>query len=289
MNHALPPPAVASFEPHPTCAGEARRFVMSAMRPWNVAGLVNDAATCATELVTNAILHSRTEFAVSVRRTPDGVRIDVQDDRPDRIPVVVPGSLEPLDTGTTGRGLILIAAIAHRWGYFTTGLAKTVWAELAPGGSDDPSAPVVELTRRDDVRPAGVVRLIGVPVRLAIASGVQVDELVRELQLDPGLLDQPERETFFTLLERTAAARLAGRHAAFRAAADRRETYTIDYPVGPDDLVALSQLAGFLARIATDRRIEAGPVDPGVLAMRRWINQQATAQLAGGHPTPYPG
>jgi anti-sigma regulatory factor (Ser/Thr protein kinase) len=282
-------PAVASFEAHPSCASEARRFVVSAVRDWDIQELVDDAATCTTELATNAILHSRTDFAVSVRPTPDGVRIDVQDDRPDRIPVVVPEGLAPLDTGTTGRGLILIAAIAGRWGYFTTDIAKTVWAELAPNGSVELSPPVVELAQRDEVPPTGLVHLIGVPTGAAIASGVQVDEVVRELQLDAGVLSELEREQFLALLERTAAVRLAGRHAAFRAAAANRASYTIDYPAGADDMAALMELAVLLARLSSDGRIVTATVGDDVLAMRAWINQQAQLQLAGGEPTPYPG
>jgi anti-sigma regulatory factor (Ser/Thr protein kinase) len=271
----------------PASAGAARRHVLAAVEEWGLTELAEDAALCTAELATNAILHSRTEFTIAVRQVPDGIRVDVQDDRPDLTPVVVPTSLEPLDTGATGRGLMLVAAIAQRWGYFTTDVAKTVWFELSGNGVEEPSEPLVELAERDVPADALQVRLEGMPVRAAIASGVQVDELVREIQLNQSQLDPADLSVLMNLLERSARPRLLGRQAAFRAAAAGQSSYTLQTPTTPDEIAAMSQLGPMLAELAHDGRIEAAAVSEEVIEMRAWINTEIAAQIQGAEPSPF--
>jgi anti-sigma regulatory factor (Ser/Thr protein kinase) len=277
------------LDPVPASAAAARRFVLDALRLWGLSDLAEDAALCTAEVATNAILHSRSQFTVAVRRTLTGVRVDVHDDRPERLPVVVPDSLHPLDTGITGRGLMLIAATARRWGYFTTDIAKTVWFELTSDPVEQPSEPVVELAEHEPSAAAWSVRLIDMPVRAAIASGIQVDELVRELQLDPARLSAKERDLLHELLDRSAGPRLVGRQAAFRAAAEGNSSYTLDLAATPDEAAAVAALTPLLARLATQGEIEAAAVADGVLAMRAWITTELAAQAAGEDPTPYRG
>jgi hypothetical protein len=249
--------------------------------------LTDDAALCAAELSTNAILHSRGPFTVSVRVIPDGIRIDVHDDRPDRLPVVVPSSLEPLDTGTTGRGLLLIAGLAQRWGYYTTDPAKTVWVELSGVLPGEPTEPVVELA--DHPATSLDVRVnVELPVRAAIASGIQVDELVRELQLAPDRLSEPERVMLHDLLERSAGPRLIGRQAAFRAAAAGRARYSLELATNRDELVAMGELRAFLDRLAAESNLDAREVTPEVAEMRSWLSAEMASQLAGNEPSAYP-
>jgi anti-sigma regulatory factor (Ser/Thr protein kinase) len=271
----------------PESASMARQQVVDALRAWGMADLAEDAAVCVTELATNAILHSRTAFTVAVRRTTTGLRVDVQDDQPERLPVVVPDSLDPLDTGITGRGLILVAAIARRWGYFTTDVAKTIWFELSPDEPEDPSEPIVEIAERAETSDAFRVQLVDMPVRAAIASGVQVDELVRELQLDPTRLDADDRDLLHNLLDRSARPRLIGRQQAFTAAAKGQLRYTLQLGASPDESTAVAALSPLLARLATQGEIEAAAVGEDVLTMREWINAELTAQATGSMPTPY--
>lgn len=276
-----------SLAAEPATAAAARRFVVQALASWDLEALEEDAALCTAELAANAILHSRRNYTVAVRRTSLGARIDVQDDRPDRLPVVVPATLGPLDTGITGRGLRMIAAIALRWGYFTTEVAKTVWAELSPEPVDAPTEPVVELTERPADPGSFTLRLLDMPVRSAIASGVQVDELVRELQLDPDRLDATDRDILHDLLERSARPRLVGRQTAFQAAAEGKERYSLTFTTTPDEVTAVALLSPFLARLTTARETEAAAVGDEVLGMRAWINAEITAQASGAEPTPY--
>lgn len=284
-----------ALPPEPASSKLARRFVVSALDEWGHGEIGDDAAVCTAELATNAILHSRDGFTVAVRRSLRGARIDLLDNRPDRLPVTVPDSLDPLATGTTGRGLKMIAALAERWGYFTTDVAKTVWVELSTAGPiGGPTDPLVELADRIEqaqATPASEVsvQLIDVPVRVAIASGVQVDELVRLVQLYEGELPASERESFAELLERSARPRLLGRQEAFQAAAAGRESYPLRLTATPSEFVAIGELSVFLLRLAQGVRFVSGAVSEDVLTMRAWINSEVIAQQRGAAPTPYPG
>lgn len=276
-----------SYAADPAFAGAARRFVVSALRDWALLDFAEAAALGAAELAANAVLHSRGAFTVAVRRIPHGVRVDVQDDRPERLPVVVPTSLEPLDTGVTGRGLMLVAAVAHRWGYFTTDAAKTVWFELTDDTGPRSPDPVVELTERRASSDAVTVRLVGMPVHAAIASGVQVDELVREIQLHHRKLDEADLDLLHDLLDRTAGARLLGRQAAFKAASRGAAHFDLELASTPDERQALADLVPLLARLARERAVETSGITVDVVALRMWINAEVAAQVAGAQPTPF--
>jgi anti-sigma regulatory factor (Ser/Thr protein kinase) len=282
----MPDAATIRLDPELSCAGAARQFVLEAVNGWDRSRFGEDAALCASELATNAILHSRHPFTVSVRPIRQGVRIDVHDDRPDRLPIAVPDQLSPLDVGITGRGLKLVAAMAARWGYFTTDVAKTVWVELADWGAGGSPPPEVEVAARPE--PEGtVIRIIGLPVKVAVASGVQIDSLVRQLQLDPSGMADSERATFEKLLDQSAAVRLIGRQEAFRAAGRRRESYDLELIVSPDELTALAELDHLLRGLDERWSEEVDPVPSEVTAMRAWLGREVAAQLAGHPPTPY--
>lgn len=266
----------------------ARRFVVSAARSWGLDSLIDDAALCSAELATNAILHSRAAFTVAVRRTTSGMRIEVHDDRPDRLPLLVPSTLEPLDTGTTGRGLLLIAALAERWGYFTTPVAKTVWVELSGSQPEKPTDPIIELVDRATAAPEVVVEVLDLPVRAALASGIQVDEVVRELQLQPDLISPDERAQLLDLLERSAGPRLIGRQQAFRAAASGGASYRVELATTAEALQAMAELGAFLDRLGAGSTLAARDVTPEVAAMRTWLSAEVASQLAGNQPSSYP-
>ncbi len=280
--------AARRYGPEPSSASSARRFVMGSLDSWAMERFCDDAALCTAELATNAILHARTEFTVAVRRLTAGVRIDVQDDRPDRLPDPLPPHGRAIDPAATGRGLMLIAGVATRWGYFNTDVAKTVWIELGDRRSDGPAQPMVEITERPD-HPGPFVTLMDVPVRAAIASGAQVDDLLRQLQLSPGLLSDDDRAAFYRLLERSAGPRLTGRHEAFRAAGQGLERYTFELPVSPDEASATMELTRLLHHAAALDVIQPLAVEPEVEALRRWLAHEVAAQHRGAPPTPYPG
>ncbi|MFF3214134.1 ATP-binding protein [Streptomyces sp. NPDC002886] len=104
----------------------ARRDVTLYLHTWGLDHLVDDAQLIVSELVTNAIRHTRTDrVGVSVTRHPDCVRIVVTDtSRTIPSPVLVDPDAE------VGRGLHLIDQLATGWGSDLLGTGKRVWAEL---------------------------------------------------------------------------------------------------------------------------------------------------------------
>ncbi|MFE8923375.1 ATP-binding protein [Streptomyces rochei] len=97
------------------------------------------------ELAANAVTHGRVpgrDFLLTMTLTPlsEGcsgtLRIEVADCRGERLPAPAE---EPCPNGEHGRGLLLVSALASRWGVtprFPSG--KTVWAELqGPQGTGD--------------------------------------------------------------------------------------------------------------------------------------------------------
>jgi hypothetical protein len=105
---------------------DARQFVASTLRSWNRDGMVDDAALVITELATNAVLHARSDFMVTITRGVGFVRIAVIDTS-----TATPRPGSPAPGAASGRGLILVAALASRWGHDRFDAGKLVWAEFA--------------------------------------------------------------------------------------------------------------------------------------------------------------
>ncbi|MGP3973349.1 ATP-binding protein [Streptomyces sp. 8N114] len=94
------------------------------------------AAHVVGELAANAALHGRVpgrSFRLRVRTadTPGALRIEVTDTRSEGAPDTSPPQL-PSGHSESGRGLIIVQALAERWGV-THGPVpcKTVWAEIS--------------------------------------------------------------------------------------------------------------------------------------------------------------
>lgn len=121
----------------------ARRLVAVRLDEWGVpygTGAHETVVLVAAELAANAVRHGHVpgrDFHLLLRVTdglPPVARIEVSDTRAERVPPR-PGQLsgpgpEPADGG---RGLLLVEALADRWGWCPRPGApgKTVWAERA--------------------------------------------------------------------------------------------------------------------------------------------------------------
>ncbi|HET9730894.1 MAG TPA: MEDS domain-containing protein [Acidimicrobiia bacterium] len=110
--------------------GLARRFVAETLRAWRLEDVLDDCAVVVSELATNAVMHAHSDFTVTVSRTVDGVRVSVADGD-DTAPIA--GNTDPWALG--GRGLQLVAALAHRWGHLHVADGKIVWADVASASS----------------------------------------------------------------------------------------------------------------------------------------------------------
>jgi anti-sigma regulatory factor (Ser/Thr protein kinase) len=88
--------------------------------------LASRVAMVVSELATNAIRHAKTAFRLEVRNDSDGVRVIVSDSDPS--PPRIMHGIGPKEP--SGRGLVIVAALADRWGFHPEGRGKSVWAEL---------------------------------------------------------------------------------------------------------------------------------------------------------------
>lgn len=108
-----------------TAASRARRAVSSALRVRGVAEAVfYDVQSVLTELVGNALHHTRSAISVGLSVLPDRVVVRVEDQHPEP-PVVRAG-----DGRAARRGLRVVHELADRWGVEPSGAGKVVWAEV---------------------------------------------------------------------------------------------------------------------------------------------------------------
>jgi len=113
-----------TFPPSTGSPRAARRFVTEACAAAESERVVEDLAIVASELATNAILHARSPFTVTLSWNRDRVRVAVRDGS------AVPPMRRTPSLETSGRGLVLVSALADRWGTHPVGEGKVVWAEL---------------------------------------------------------------------------------------------------------------------------------------------------------------
>ena len=117
--------ASLALRPVPASAGAARQFVDETLGGWGCHAFIDATRLLVSELVTNAVLHARTELTLVLRMTSRGVRVEVRDSNP-ASPVVRHYEEEAM----TGRGLALVEQLAERWGVEPNGSGKAVWFEL---------------------------------------------------------------------------------------------------------------------------------------------------------------
>ena len=105
---------------------QARRFVLGVLADWGLEKLRDTAALLTSEVVTNSVLHARTEIEVTVTRLDDGIRIEVADGSR-RAPV----RRMQLDEATTGRGVELLEQLAGSWDVAVHETGKIVRFDLS--------------------------------------------------------------------------------------------------------------------------------------------------------------
>nr|WP_203601104.1 SpoIIE family protein phosphatase [Streptomyces sp. SID9727] len=159
--------AAATFEPVARSVATARAFVRDTLQGWGYTDVVDDAVVLTSELVTNAVIHAGTAADVLCLRTEDGVRVEIADHYPEReIPLQTAGlDLGGLDS-ENGRGLLLCAALASRWGVEYSPTRKHVWFQL-----DLPDRPV-GVRSAGPLLPVGLLPVTDERVRVAV---VQID------------------------------------------------------------------------------------------------------------------
>jgi anti-anti-sigma regulatory factor/anti-sigma regulatory factor (Ser/Thr protein kinase) len=122
------------LRPEPESAALARHAVERACLDWDLPHLLEPARVVIAELVANAIVHAQTAIQVRLALRDQYLHMAVHDRS--RTPARLLETDELLDQ--TGRGLLLVDALATAWGSARTADGKVVWATLRvrPAGTD---------------------------------------------------------------------------------------------------------------------------------------------------------
>jgi anti-sigma regulatory factor (Ser/Thr protein kinase) len=106
--------------------GRARKLVGSSLDRWGVHDTDGVAELLVSELVTNALRYGQQPMRMVARRADGSVRVEVHDSRTGEAPRVAAADPE----APNGRGMVIVDALASRWGWSEFGGSKQVWFEL---------------------------------------------------------------------------------------------------------------------------------------------------------------
>ncbi|MFF8415130.1 SpoIIE family protein phosphatase [Streptomyces omiyaensis] len=112
----------------PQGLSDARAAVGQALRDWGMPELSDDAELLTGELLVNVLLHTEGGAVLTLEVLPEPVRrvrLSVQDRSS-----AWPRRRTPGEAATSGRGLLLMDALASRWGVEPRGEGKAVWCEI---------------------------------------------------------------------------------------------------------------------------------------------------------------
>ena len=113
-----------TFAPNPSEVFAARHFVAFVLERWGME--IEDLPLLVSELATNAVLHARSDFEVTVIRMHRCVRVEVFDQNT-RLPTF---AVAPTDA-YSGRGLMLLRELSTNWGVEShSDVGKTIWFEV---------------------------------------------------------------------------------------------------------------------------------------------------------------
>lgn len=109
---------------------EARLALRQALEAWQLPELADDIEVAAGELLGNVLMHTEGGAVMILEVLPEPVRrvrLTVQDRSS-----VWPRRRSPGEAATSGRGLLMIDALATRWGVEPRGDGKAVWCDFGP-------------------------------------------------------------------------------------------------------------------------------------------------------------
>ncbi|OIK02042.1 ATP-binding protein [Streptomyces sp. MUSC 14] len=112
----------------------AREFTRAVLSEWRFGRREDEVLLCVSELATNAVLHGVPPgrgFSVraSLLRTEGQLRLEVHDSGP--------GDIHPREASPeseSGRGLLLVSALADKWGVGERNPGRFVWCEFEARG-----------------------------------------------------------------------------------------------------------------------------------------------------------
>lgn len=148
----------------------------------DLVAVLDEALLLTTELVTNGVVHARTELEIEILATPQGVSVMVLDHRCGPLSLTAwsaktsaPGGGPFGQLQDRGRGLFLVDRLADRWGTVHHGDGKGVWFRLdrpttRPGCAEPPGLAHVPGTIGAEEPSAERVALLAENSRLRLAD-----------------------------------------------------------------------------------------------------------------------
>ncbi|MGW1886548.1 ATP-binding protein [Streptomyces sp. NPDC001970] len=111
-----------------------RRVLKLHLRLWGLPDLVHAAQICVTELASNVVEHvgAGTPATLAVSMSGTYLRIELHDPDARALPTLLDAERE----AESGRGMVLVDAVAERWGVILRADSKVVWCELATDLTD---------------------------------------------------------------------------------------------------------------------------------------------------------
>ncbi|WP_406292980.1 SpoIIE family protein phosphatase [Embleya sp. NBC_00888] len=111
---------------------QTRRFLRDVLQRWSLLPMLDDLEVLVSEVVTNALIHAHSEVDLRLRAYRHRIRVEVRDSDP--YPPV-PTTLLQDDArnveAESGRGLLIVDALATAWGSSPAGRGKTTWFEIS--------------------------------------------------------------------------------------------------------------------------------------------------------------
>ncbi|MCZ4508187.1 MEKHLA domain-containing protein [Streptomyces sp. ActVer] len=110
----------------PDSVPEGRAFLTKALTSWDCTATADDARLLLSEILTNAVQHAQGPLGLHLCRTATELTVEVSDHSPH-----LPQPRLAAEDDESGRGLILVRALAGTWGVRPTDEGKTTWFTLA--------------------------------------------------------------------------------------------------------------------------------------------------------------
>jgi anti-sigma regulatory factor (Ser/Thr protein kinase) len=117
------------FVPVPAVVRDVRGFVREIFRAWGEEACTPEAEIIVAELATNAVVHARSPFRVTISRTRSEIKLSVSDastvapEKPD-------GNLGVREDRAGGRGISMVASLSQTWDTHHEADGKTIWATM---------------------------------------------------------------------------------------------------------------------------------------------------------------
>ena len=102
-----------------------RAFLSGVLTAWECADTADDARLLLSEILTNAVQHAQGPIGLHLCRTTTEITVEISDRSPH-----LPQPRTAGEDEESGRGLILVRALADGWGVRPTDEGKTTWFSL---------------------------------------------------------------------------------------------------------------------------------------------------------------